>query len=891
MKFRALLVNYCAETTTFIEQNKETKPSLFLLQAGSYVKAELSTKQSGSSSQKMIEKDAVVELHSNASNQCTGDDNSSDTYNCDVLSIEKNRYNDTAIARVHDTIHLPNSEQLLSSLFAITQSLKNPSKKAFPLSRSYNDATNRLAEKSDNDIFLSEKTQVAPFQNCVCVTASPYRFKYKTSKNNDIAEKHTDDRIVTLYSQTLQRLSPIDNFTRPVIEFIMALNKDNQFRSYVLSFFNDLTYTYSWHNTRLAHSDYVANSPVMKKQHLQVSFADSEENYCNSEKHVLDDLHFISECHNTINATLNLPSPNKNLGFKKDISGDVDDEGKVNPTPRNDRKEIKTKAKHREKRRRSKHGSDNIQGLSPKSPRKHGAAELTLNDNINYQKSLPANIESKLKMNKKRKMVDVDDELDKARNTMKRKAIKSRNVFAITNVPRSVVGIPTNDMLLWKSGNKHRRNNQLPLFSLRTLQTSISKGEVAGESNHHRQIDYPLALPERSSNHHTSINLKDNVMFLPLGIKGTDNTNGNNHLTNPNEVSNINSLSKQPFDIFTMDESSSKLCWKPDRHMYESMTHAKHHQPVIAEKFKFHQQATGENSIQQMKLPPKGNLSSGDQIITQDRKIEGCDSPRVNVLCSETFLDSWGDVVATIASGSWKNCSTCENPQKNYNSIHNISKPGHIVFFDSPLLNGSGVDIEASHKYCFLLVTAMQLESTEKAKEIVLKVAELAAVGRYSTFYVFFCLDSEISPTITKNLVKVQFAAANSTAHILCKTTTSSNLPASLANTILSIPTAPTSEGNLEICKQRLVLDRLYFLILLLPVVSAGGAIRCLTLAKSLLPEDSPYFEILMKNQRLRQQIIVILLSRETTDALNPAAVVQLSHVLGLSQCKLAHHN
>jgi uncharacterized protein YukJ len=179
-----------------------------------------------------------------------------------------------------------------------------------------------------------------------------------------------------------------------------------------------------------------------------------------------------------------------------------------------------------------------------------------------------------------------------------------------------------------------------------------------------------------------------------------------------------------------------------------------------------------------------------------------------------------------------------------------------------------------------LLILASHLQSNEKVKKYILKLAELAALGRYSKCYVFFCLDKELTTTMTQNMVKIQFAAATSSVHVVCKTATRSRLALAMAQTILSIPDPFMAEDHLAEPHDRLTLDRTTFLTSLLPTSSITGIIQCLALAKSLLPIGSPYFNILLKNQKLRQKILITTLCHETTGTLNPMILVQLSEAI-----------
>jgi hypothetical protein len=291
-------------------------------------------------------------------------------------------------------------------------------------------------------------------------------------------------------------------------------------------------------------------------------------------------------------------------------------------------------------------------------------------------------------------------------------------------------------------------------------------------------------------------------------------------------------------------------------------------------------QSAGENSFQLLLDHPSSENMHGDFPDERSKAAQQSPSLSIKILCSETFLELWGEVVAAIVSREWTSSTSRGNSFQCVDQTDATTNRRKISFIDTPQLNGSGIDIEASHDCCFLVISASHLQSAEKAKGTVLKLAEIVAFGRYAKCYVFFYLDMDISSTMTKHMVKIQVAAAASSIQVICKTSTFSSLAATMAHTLLSLPNLNRDDDPLESLNDRLTVDRTTFLTTLLPIASVGGSIKCLTIAKSLLPMGSPYFEIILKTQRLRQQILISLLCDETKDALNPLVLVQLSYAL-----------
>jgi hypothetical protein len=325
-----------------------------------------------------------------------------------------------------------------------------------------------------------------------------------------------------------------------------------------------------------------------------------------------------------------------------------------------------------------------------------------------------------------------------------------------------------------------------------------------------------------------------------------------------------------------------------------------HHQPTQAKKdLSDHtQQTSGENPFQQYHEPhnlasaglPQRTIRLQEQTATTAvTKPDGSLLPPVKRLCSEAFLESWGEIVAELASGRWANTSVDYGAEMEIPHQSSSARGRKISLIDTPLVDVCGVDIEAFGRCGIVVYAASRLASVTDAKQIVLNVAELAAIGRYSQLYIFLCYNVETSPAIVKHVVQLQCAVASLNGlpptQVSFKTATPCSLSASLAQTILSRPKLSPDErfleeATMEAATDTRVQERSHFLASLLPILSANGAIQCLLLAKKFLPPDSPYFEMLFKNQRLRQQIMLTATSEKRGAEVHPTAMVQFSRVL-----------
>ena len=510
-----------------------------------------------------------------------------------------------------------------------------------------------------------------------------------------------------------------------------------------------------------------------------------------------------------------------------------DTEEKNQESSRKDRKISKRRVKRRHSMHHSSdYGSPKWKEKEKKENFMHGSSNGILTSNIK-------STEATMKM---LKLGDVDNELSSARKSISNKISSNRNAYLTTKRNQGIdpMDIQNSIKMKWQSWNVFRQDHQDPTSSL-----STSKQKSHNRISDIRPSLY-LKVEECKNLNRTIINT--------LELRQTE-------LSQEKVICHdcTNQLPSTASDACNTGYISRPSAAKNSVSSYLNV----------------HLQLAEENPFQQHR-----NQQASEHInenFPTDRKT--------TVLCSEAFLELWGDVVAAIVAGEWMKSPSCGSPIQQLADKTITVKWRKISVVDSPLLNGSGIDMEASRNSCFLVILASHLQSTAKAKKYILNIAELAALGRYAKCYIFLCLDEELTTTMTKHVVKIQFAATTSSVHIICKTSTISSLATTIAHTILGIPDPFTFEDHLAVLSDRLTLDRTIFLTSLLPVASISGNVRCLALAKGLLPIGSPYFEILLKNQRLRQKILVTILCHETTDTLNPMVLVQLSDALWHGRC------
>jgi hypothetical protein len=570
------------------------------------------------------------------------------------------------------------------------------------------------------------------------------------------------------------------------------------------------------------------------------------------------------------------------LQSSKEIREDVPKEARDKEYPDKDSSHKMHKAKKREERR-----------LEKRKRKEKRSKQITedphsSSNNIGSQK-IPRIVMSQVAARGRYDASHADNELDQARNILNNRAIESRKFFAESKLQEVFCSSET----LTSTLQRHTRPGNIPHGGRMTshpvlnvsdatpkhqnLRGYMQQGQRADEDGRQKQIDSSQQEYESSFEHKQP---SDNFYKM--------NSNGRCkaliHSTITKDAWHNKTLNNDSFLQKNGQKSALPVSRTMANHFHK---HIELQQSVDTHggndstcQTRLGQQTTGEASFQpeylSMKQADESQHLHSDE---QTSKTVGALLP-IKILCSEEFLETRGETVAELASGRWAIAANGKNLSKLPKDL--IGRK--IVCIDTPMLESCGIHIEASNRCGMLIISTAQLENPIDAKQIVLSLAKLAAIGRYSNIQVFICCDSEITSSITKHVVKLQFAASTSRTtsptKVFYKTTTSTSLAASLAHTILSLPNVLDSCTNLDNVQEGLVQDRVSFLTSLLPVINVGGAIECLELAKSLLSDDCPYFEIFLKNQRLRQQMMLHAISNETRQALQPAALVQMSHVL-----------
>ena len=272
---------------------------------------------------------------------------------------------------------------------------------------------------------------------------------------------------------------------------------------------------------------------------------------------------------------------------------------------------------------------------------------------------------------------------------------------------------------------------------------------------------------------------------------------------------------------------------------------------------------------------PSGSKATVSHTVFPRRSLTKDESHReslesLQLLCSEAFLETWGEAVAKLALGEWTS---------NLNSRK-------ISFLDTSLVDKCGVDIEAPGRGG-IIVSALSSWQGQGFSSLVKRIVDLLSVSRYNTIEVLLCADIDQDEFIMKNMVTLQNAVLQKKGSL--GTIVSFHLipPSFLAESIgtsLRMHKSHQYMKEVEAClSDDRIFERLHFLLSLVPTLSATTALYSLI--------SSPFFqgieddksrkwfqELLGRNNHERDRMRAL----GNSGLINPAAAVQLCFALGV---------
>ena len=250
-----------------------------------------------------------------------------------------------------------------------------------------------------------------------------------------------------------------------------------------------------------------------------------------------------------------------------------------------------------------------------------------------------------------------------------------------------------------------------------------------------------------------------------------------------------------------------------------------------------------------------------------------------NLLTSENFLESFGEVVASLASGAWRKSLI----QSEIAMVHDT--PKEIVVCDCPLLDNVGVDIELSDNSAIIVKhLSAWSERGESSRAFIRRVVLLAASGRYNSVHVVLCLDVDMSSALSGDMITLQNAVDQQSgcpADVTFEFVSPRSLTASIALKLISVSDPHESNQLAKFVLDENVRERARFLLMLVPTMTVHMALKCMGYSSSEIESGEAMHSLFVLAKRtprdLFSQKVKGILPKSTSDQLWLAVNVDIS--------------
>lgn len=239
----------------------------------------------------------------------------------------------------------------------------------------------------------------------------------------------------------------------------------------------------------------------------------------------------------------------------------------------------------------------------------------------------------------------------------------------------------------------------------------------------------------------------------------------------------------------------------------------------------------------------------------------------ITILCSETFLETSGEIVSDLATGQWTRFASSLCHDKNVYLTQGLppflpeEKGRKIIMCDSPLIDESGVDFELPSQRCIVIERLSSWcddqsksglgqnmlfdHDRHTAKSLTKRLVHLVSTRRYNQIHVFLCIDTPITQEISSEISLLQNALIIPSACPSCRLNFHFVSPKSISYTIAetvlmdypnSLEYDCLAAENLCSCMKVVqslaqdmkVQERARFMLSMAPTLTVIGALQCI---------------------------------------------------------------
>jgi len=198
------------------------------------------------------------------------------------------------------------------------------------------------------------------------------------------------------------------------------------------------------------------------------------------------------------------------------------------------------------------------------------------------------------------------------------------------------------------------------------------------------------------------------------------------------------------------------------------------------------------------------------------------EQPPLLLLCSEGFLELWGDTASRLVTGNWQQKSPTIG-----------DGPGRRFFFtDTKLVDACGVDIELPNREGIVMSALSGWNDNDGFNELMMRVVALISTTRYRHLNIFLCADVDQDDSIVDRIATLQNAVLHQGDGLVTATAftlvSPDALAASIGQSLLTLDSAWELE-EIEAClDDDRTFERLLFLVQLIPTLTATSILLCL---------------------------------------------------------------
>jgi len=232
------------------------------------------------------------------------------------------------------------------------------------------------------------------------------------------------------------------------------------------------------------------------------------------------------------------------------------------------------------------------------------------------------------------------------------------------------------------------------------------------------------------------------------------------------------------------------------------------------ERIKTNDTYSTDNKTGHANLEDFQDLDELDMTETQKPEIE----PLLRYVCSEKFLETFGEAVAELASGSWGNILRT-NEQVQDSTF--LKARQCIAFCDMALMDLFGVDIEVAPHRGVVCIDASSWQH-DGAKNSIRALVQTVATCRFKLIQVFVVVDTIMSPQVTADICALSSSVLLQTqARVQIQITSPCLLSYSLAIYLTESVRLELSEAEeMSLTESYNIQDKITFLLAMAPSFS-----------------------------------------------------------------------